>query len=227
MSNTLSRVFRGDDAVGIQTHRWKQAGAPQPDGVSQFEPRTVASGGVAGAEDVPEEPPAAEEPSSPTPALDIEEIRKQAFHEGLEEGERAGSEGTAAEYSKKLDELGAVIAKLEGYKGNLRSDAEREVVDLAFAVAKRILRREVTVDPKTAVAMVRTCIDEFSEAEVTKIVVNPDDRELVSKYVGEGISVCSDASVLRGGAILETTQGRLDAQIDSQLREIELGLADR
>jgi len=173
------------------------------------------------------EPAPVVEEAAPPPAIDIEEIRRQAFQEGLGEGERAGSERTAAEYSKKLDELGAVLTQLESYKRNLRSDAEREVVDLAFAVAKRILRREVTVDPTTAVAMVRTCIEEFSEAEATKIVVNPADFELVSQHVGQEIAVSADPGIARGGAILETAQGKLDAQIDSQLSEIELGLADR
>lgn len=221
----MSRVFRGGAAGAISAHRWKAAGEPLADGVSSFEPRTVEEGGGA-EESVAKEAPEVEE-APPVPEIDVEEIRKQAFQEGLNEGEQAGTERTAAEYSKKLDELGAVLGELEGYKRNLRSDAEREVVDLAFAVVKRILRREVTVDPTTVVAMVRTCIDEFAEAEVTKILVNPEDLELVRQYVGEGVAVSADAGIARGGALLETAQGRLDARIDSQLREIELGLADR
>jgi flagellar assembly protein FliH len=41
------------------------------------------------------------------------------------------------------------------------------------------------------------------------------------------VEVVADASLDRGAVVLETNRGNLDASIETQLREIEIGFADR
>jgi flagellar biosynthesis/type III secretory pathway protein FliH len=61
--------------------------------------------------------------------------------------------------------------------------------------------------------------------------VNPADAEVLAEYFRQSdrsdIEIVPDQSVAPGGAILHTSQGQLDARLESQLREIEYGLTDR
>jgi flagellar assembly protein FliH len=210
-----SRVFKSG-TVESQAFHWRQAAPAVSEGVRPFPFRPAGQNGA-----VPTEP---EPPPPPPPDLDA--IRRTAFQEGLETGRAEGRKQAAAQFETKLVSLGQVVGQVLAYKRGLREEAEREVVDLAFAVARRILRREASLDPRMTLAMVRACLDELNGVEITKISVSPEDAEMVREGLGGRFEVVADSSIQRGGAVLATSQGDLDARIDSQLEELERGLAD-
>ncbi|MDA1314687.1 MAG: FliH/SctL family protein [Acidobacteria bacterium] len=165
-------------------------------------------------------------------AADIEQenIRKQAFQEGYAEGQSAGEERATARFREATVSFGDVVQSLAGYKTDLRLSTQRELVSLALAVAQRVLHREVTVDPSVVLGIVRACLDEFSATEINRLGVHPRDYKVVSGYFQShpipNLEVVSDPAVGPGGAIFETSQGRIDARVETQLKEIEHGLAD-
>ena len=222
----MSRVLRG---AAAEPARWRTTGLGGVAGLQEFRPRRIDSGGAAVAE-APEveEPKAAEPlPPPPEPAVDLDAIRKQAFQEGFAAGEEAGARRAERAAAERLAELGGIVDEVARYKPALREAAARETVELAFAVARRIVRRELTVDPGLTLAMVKACLGEYPGLEVRRIRVHPSSAAAVEEHFGETIEVAGDAAVAPGGAVLETTQGRLDARIDTQLAEIERGLTDR
>ena len=155
-----------------------------------------------------------------------ESARKAGFAEGLVRGQKEGRDAAGKQHHIQLTQLQSTVGHLLAYRSTIRTEVEREVVDLAFAAARRILRREATLDRTAAAGIVRSCMDEKSNAEVTRVLVHPDDLEQVRLCVGPGIEVASSKDVTRGGALLETKSGVLDARIDSQLDELQMGLAD-
>ena len=156
--------------------------------------------------------------------VDLEEVRKEAFQAGFAEGERAGTESAIASFGQAAHELTSV-------KPRLRAEAERELVALSLAIARRIIHRELHVDPTTVLAIVRACLQEFDRVEIQCLTVSPEDLEAVATYFRENpvpnLKLVADPSVSRGGAVFQTNQGELDARIETQLQEIEYGLADR
>ncbi len=215
----MSRIYR-EGSGSAEAFDWVRIEEPGPAGVQSFEPASSQPGAPAS-----RPPPAAQAPASPT--VDLEPVRKQAFQEGFAAGEESGRRAAAAEAETKIASLGHSIATLTDHKRILRGEVEREVVDLAFAVARRVLRRELNVDPQAAAGIVRSCLDETTAGEVRRVRVHPDEHQLIREAVGESVEVVADSAVARGGAVLETERGRLDAQIDTQLNEIEKGLTDR
>jgi flagellar assembly protein FliH len=155
-----------------------------------------------------------------------ESARQAGFAEGLARGRSEGRQAAEKERQVQLTQLQATVNQLLAYRSKIRAEVEREVVDLAFAAARRILRREATLDRTAAAGIVRSCMDEKSNVEVTRVVVHPDDLESVRLSLGPSIEVASSESVARGGALLETASGVLDARIESQLDELQMGLAD-
>ncbi len=160
----------------------------------------------------------------------LEELKESAwkagFAEGLARGQREGRDAAAQQHQVQLTQLQSTVSQLLAYRSTIRTEVEREVVDLAFAAARRILRREATLDRSAAAGIVRSCMDEKSNSEITRVLVHPDDLEQVRLSVGPDIEVAASKDVARGGALLETKNGMLDARIDSQLDELQMGLAD-
>lgn len=210
----MSKVFKG--GAGAQSHGlpWRGETAAASRGVGAFRPKRVGETKTAA--------PAV----APEPEIDLDAVRKQAFQEGFVAGQKGAEKQAAEQFAKKLAEAARVFDEVAGYKSALRSEAEQELVDLAFAIARRIVRRELGVDRTAVGALVKTCMQDFPAVSVKKVMVHPDDLSLVREALGPGVEAAPDASIARGGAVLETDQGRLDARIDSQLEEIALGLAD-
>ena len=197
--------------------QFAQATEDSPAGVTTFVAAQLSAG--AG--------PAQNQTTSDAWLKDIKESARSAgFDEGLARGQKEGRNASAHQHQVQLTQLQSTVGQLLVCRSTIRTEVEREVIDLAFAAARRILRREATLDRTAAAGIVRSCMDENSNAEVSRVLVHPDDLEQVRLCVGPDIEVAASEDVTRGGALLETTSGVLDARIDSQLDELQRGLAD-
>jgi flagellar assembly protein FliH len=211
------------------------AAAPARDSVREFEPRRVkmsrrplSAPGQTPAESLT---PLLQTPRGQEGAADIEVIQREAFRQGHQEGERAGEERAAAQYRDAIAGLGRSVLQVATLKPRLRAEAERDLVELAFAIARRILRREVSVDPTAVVGLIRGCLDQYSRAEISRLQVHPQDLAAVTEFFDQNpapqLEVVADPKVSPGGAVFQTTRGVLDARFETQLEEIEKGLTDR
>ena len=253
MSNTLSKLLKGQEAdqarhfsfqgaeeesgAGVRRFELKQMGPAYAKDSAGFNSGAGAEPGVPGVGSnsaAADSQPSAGEPSSaepPEPEIDVEAIQKTAFQEGYAEGERAGSEAALEQFRGAIASFGRTVQELTALKPNLRAEAEKELVELSLTIARRVVRRELSVDPTTVLALVRTCFDVYQRAEIHSVRVSPEDYEAVSAYFEENpaqnLEVRADSDVDVGGAVFETSQGQLDARVETQLGEIEYGLADR
>ena len=79
--------------------------------------------------------------------------------------------------------------------------------------------------------LIQAGFERLGRTEITRIVVHPDHvvpvREALAAFTTRKIEIFGDGSREKGALVFETTRGSFDASVDSQLREIELGLADR
>jgi flagellar assembly protein FliH len=155
----------------------------------------------------------------------------QARQAGRAEGEaamRQKLEGPLAQAAQKLSER---IEDIAGLRRKLRREAEEDLVRLSVAIARRVIHRELSADPGAILGVVKAALDKIDARELLRIRVNPLDARLVTEAIRERnipdqVEVSSDTSLERGGLILETPRGALDASVESQLREIERGFTD-
>ncbi|HYM09665.1 MAG TPA: FliH/SctL family protein [Bryobacterales bacterium] len=164
-------------------------------------------------------------------AAELARVEKEAYERGFREGEAAGARQGVEQFQGAMRAFAQSAAALAGHKPALRAEAEREAVMLSLAVAQRIVRRELAMDPTIVLAVVKACFEELGNAEIYRLRLHPQDVQPVAAYLheqrGARIELIADAAIGRGGAVFETSQGRLDARVDTQLAEIERGLADR
>jgi flagellar assembly protein FliH len=163
---------------------------------------------------------------------DYEERVRAARAAGLAEGEAAGRSRAAAELQPVLERLARSIEDLGRLRARLRREAEADMLRLALAIARRVLHREISLDPDAMHGLVLGALEKLQGREVSRVRVHPSHAAQLSAWLraapgGAAVEVVADPARQPGDAVFETERGNLDASVDSQLQEIERGLADR
>jgi len=157
---------------------------------------------------------------------------RDAREAGFREGESAGRTAAQNEIRPLIERLAHTIDELAVLRPRLREQAERDLVRLAVAIARRVVRRELTIDPQAITGLVKAALEQLSAGERMRVRVHPEDEPAVRSCLAAAgraasVEVAGDAALERGSAILETERGNLDASAETQLAEIERGLTDR
>jgi len=154
-----------------------------------------------------------------------------AYAAGLGEGEAAARTRATAEVQPVMEKLARSIEDLSQIRARLRKQAEGDVVKLSLAIARRVLRRELAIDRGAMRGLVMAALEKLQSQEICRVRTNPAQAAAIAACLREAVSdakveVIPDGSLQPGGVVFETNQGNLDASVDSQLQEIERGLAD-
>jgi flagellar assembly protein FliH len=230
-----SRVLSGSKIARVQPVRWLLAFG---------EPVNATSAGETLAGHGPEADAISNEMEGALQRIQILERRIQELEgelprrqekgrrEGRAEGEKAGADAASASLQPALERLTATIAELASYRARFRRESEPELLRLALAVARKILRRELTVDPHSLLGILKAALETINKAEVLSVRVAPEDvAQLTGRLTALGlpdqVEVAADRSLERGSVILDTKRGQIDASVQTQLAEIENGFADR
>jgi flagellar assembly protein FliH len=161
-----------------------------------------------------------------------EEGLRQAVHRAYQEGETAAKAALAETTNAANAELSRTVASLAQLRSTIYKDAQADLLRLSIAIARRILHRELAVSPEILQGIVTVVLDKLDRQEVHRVRVHPTmaarlDQDLKKLSQQKPIQVTPDPTLPPGGCIFETGRGNVDASIDSQLNEIERGLADR
>jgi flagellar assembly protein FliH len=161
-----------------------------------------------------------------------EEQLKQAVKRAYAEGEAAARAALGESTKAANAELAKTVAGLAQMRAVIYKEAQQDLLKLSIAIARRILHREMLVSPDILQSIVSVVLDKLDRQEVHRVRVHPAmaerlDEDLKKMPHQKPILVAADPTLAPGACIFETGRGNLDASIDSQLMEIERGLADR
>ena len=102
------------------------------------------------------------------------------------------------------------------------------MVQLALAVARRVVHREVSLDPQVLATLMRVALERVSDATKVTVRLNPVDHQSVtaasSGSASDQVTVTADGRVPRGGCKVESEYGDVDAGVDAQIQEIARAL---
>jgi flagellar assembly protein FliH len=159
--------------------------------------------------------------------------REQAAREaGFREGEAAGKAQAESEVRIAIGRLSQSILEMDQFHARLLRQSEADAVRLSIAIARRVLRREVTLDPAAIEGLVRAALEKLQSQERCRVRMHPNyvpvlRSEIDRLGMSAKVEVIVDPAQEPGAAVFEMARGNLDASIDTQLREIERGLVDR
>jgi flagellar assembly protein FliH len=159
-------------------------------------------------------------------AMEVEEVRRRTRDEVRQ--------GMLAELEEKIaGERQAVIQICERFareRTRYFALVEEEIVQLALAIAARVLHRETGIDPLILKGAVRVALEKVQERE-TAVLRAPEEqvedwKRILLEAHREDVSVVGDSRLQAGECILETSVGRVDLGVKAQLEEIEKGFFD-
>jgi flagellar assembly protein FliH len=164
-------------------------------------------------------------PQPPSAAQLEEEIYTRGFAEGQQAAATATQQDTAALARK----LAATLDDLVRVRDQMIRHTEKQMVQLALAVARRVVHREVAVDPTAMLTMMRVVLERVSDAARVSVRLNPADHQAVTEALADAptsdqVTVTADPRVPRGGCKVESEYGDIDAGVDAQIQEIARAL---
>lgn len=160
----------------------------------------------------------------------IEEAKKLGFQEGFEAGKKEGFLKFQEESRENVDRIAQLVDQFEGQKSEIFKAHERFLLEMVVQVAKRVVLRELQTDGEYLARVTRDIIEKLGTRENIRVWLNGDDigclqalRESLTQKFGElrNLQIAVHPEVSRGGCIVETDFGVVDATIESQIRSIE------
>jgi flagellar assembly protein FliH len=142
------------------------------------------------------------------------------------DGFAAGRDEALAAASPALAALEQAVAAVHAERLAAARRLESHAVDLALMLAEKVLAGAVAVRPELVVEAVRGALRGIVERERVTVLVHPDDLEIVRSAMEEvrgslgGIEHCevqAERRVSRGGAVVRTPDGDVDARIETKL----------
>lgn len=151
--------------------------------------------------------------------------------EGRQVGEQRAQEETRQQVEESLQRLDIVMGELLDPIGRQRDDIESALVNLATALTRAILYRELQMDSHQIRRVVAQALDALpSPAENVRIRVHPSDRQWVEE-VAERFEaqtrVVDDESLMPGGCLVETRHSLVDFTVEKRFQKTLQSMLDR
>jgi flagellar assembly protein FliH len=165
-----------------------------------------------------------------TAHLRLESAEREAAKKGREEGREDGFKEGRAEVQRLVDRLHVILERAMNKRAEILEEAEAQVVELVLLVAKKVVKVISENQKSVVVQNIAQALRKLKTKSDVVIRVNLADLELATEHVkdfvqltenAKRITIVEDTTVDRGGCVIETDFGEIDARISSQLHELE------
>jgi len=162
----------------------------------------------------------------PQPPVDIEAelagLRETARAEGYAEGLAAGrveGEQACGRMKQLAESFSATLDNLDFRLADM-------VLELALDVARQVVAGELAARPERILDVVNLALKQMAEtSREARLLLNPDDAALVRPHLDQVLDknrlrIVEDVRIVRGGCLIETTQGDLDGTLPARWRQV-------
>ena len=163
------------------------------------------------------------------PPHDCSQLQQEAYESGVEAGRvkgRAEVQGPAeAEMARAL----SLVSQVDQLRVQSAKQAEADIVELALAMARKVIHREASLDPEIVVTQVREIISSIAEKGLIRVLVHPSEvghlQSFRDSFPGADgkpaqLSIEADDTIQVGGCIIESSQYFINATTETQLEAI-------
>ena len=149
-----------------------------------------------------------------------EELRQRGYDEGYQEG--------LGQYTEQTTRA---LLEVEKYKRAV----EPEFIRLVCACVERIIGEELKLNPEAVIGVVRAALKDATQQREVNVRIHPDDTDALRKHQrrlvdalarASTIEIREDATVARGGCIIMTELGTIDASLERQMMALKTVLED-
>ena len=162
--------------------------------------------------------------------VEKENIKATAHQDGYKEGHEQGFIEGQNEVNRLVERVHKIVESVMVRREEILCETEQQIVELVLLMTRKVVKI-ISENQKTVVlSNVLAALKKIRTRGNITLRVNTEDLKLTTAHVDEfikrienvnGISVIEDSSVDKGGCIVETDFGAIDARISSQLAELE------
>ena len=153
---------------------------------------------------------------------ELARLREAAYVEGYAEGMAAGR----AKAEQACGQMKQLVESFDNTLDNLDFHLADMVLELALDVARQVIAGELAVRPQHILDVVNLALKQMAEtSRGARLLLNPDDAAMVRPYLDQVLDknrlrIVEDIRIVRGGCLIETPQGDLDATLASRWRQV-------
>jgi flagellar assembly protein FliH len=160
----------------------------------------------------------------------VDQIKDDAYKEGFEAGREEGFTSGKEEVERLIEQLHHIIDKTLEKRNEIIEESETQLINLVLVIAKKVVKVISENQKNVVVNNVIQALRKLKSRGEVLVKVNLDDVDMTSEHVKDfmrmvenvqSVTVVEDSTVDKGGCIIETDFGEIDARISSQLHEIE------
>lgn len=158
--------------------------------------------------------------------------RAEVFEQGRQQGQQQLRAECDAALAKQRQQMAAALEQFATERENYYRRVEAEVVQLALAIARKILHREAQLDPHALAGIVRITLEKLDAGTQVNLHVPPRDAAEWRHYFACQMEtspvpeIHEDPGLPAGECRIQTSLGATEAGFETQLKEIETGLLD-
>lgn len=157
-------------------------------------------------------------------------VEKEAYDKGFAAGKEAGFQEGQNELNRLTEQLHSIISRALDKRNEIIEETETQIINLVLLISKKVIKVISENQKNVVINNVVQALRKLKSRGEVVVRVNLADVNLASENVDnfmkmvqnvKSVTVVEDSSVDRGGCIIETDFGEIDARISSQLNEIE------
>ncbi len=158
------------------------------------------------------------------------EVYNKANHEGFEKGREDGYQQGNQEAQRLIERIHTMTESIQNRRQEILDNTEQQIVDLVVLMTRKVVKILGENQKNVIMANVVQALKKVKGRGEVTLRVNLADVKLTTDHISDfirqvenikNIHVVEDSSVERGGCIVETDFGAIDARISSQLSEME------
>jgi flagellar assembly protein FliH len=157
-------------------------------------------------------------------------LHEKSYKEGFDEGREAGYKDGSEEAYRLVDRMHKILDAVMQRREEILSETEQQIVELVILMTRKVVK--IISENQKSVIMnnVLQALKKVKGRGNITLRVNLADVKLTTDHIQlflqkveniKNITVLEDSSVEKGGCIVETDFGAIDARISSQLNELE------
>lgn len=158
----------------------------------------------------------------------VAQLEQEAHEKGLAQARAQMDEEVAIAAGELREQFVHTLTELQSLYALIATRAERDLVRLALEIARKVVHREVTTDADIVLTLARVALERLHPRAVATVLLHPDDFEYVNTRrqalsSNSAIEIVADTAVGRGGCVVQSEHGDIDARIERQFASIERG----
>ena len=160
---------------------------------------------------------------------EAEQIQREARAQGFEQGRNEGYNTGMREAATIVDAFTKLVEELSRIREDFYRNAEEEMIHLVVSIARVVIGRDVERNPSLVRNIIDKAIEQVQSREELDIKINPEDLaeaeqfrpELAKKVMDiDKVSFKGDPLITRGGCMVESNIGSIDARLETQLESV-------